>query len=131
MMKATAGCSDLRAEDAGREAVLSGWVSSWRDHGGVIFIDLRDIGGITQVVFGREKSGLGEEVEKQLKTEKESALKQADELRQLIHTMPDFDKLDKDQKEEINQFFDGFEYQINKQSLIAVVRDRANRYEKE
>ncbi len=66
MLKPTVDCSSLRAEDEGKDVVLAGWVSSWRDHGGVIFMDLRDIGGITQVVFGREKSSLGTEKEREL-----------------------------------------------------------------
>lgn len=49
-------CAALRAEDAGREAILCGWVDSRRDHGGVIFIDLRDREGVTQVVFRPEES---------------------------------------------------------------------------
>jgi aspartyl-tRNA synthetase len=44
-------CDDLRDTDAGGEARLSGWVHSKRDHGGLLFIDLRDHYGLTQCVF--------------------------------------------------------------------------------
>jgi aspartyl-tRNA synthetase len=44
-------CGALRASDAGRPARISGWVHSKRDHGGLLFIDLRDHYGITQCVF--------------------------------------------------------------------------------
>jgi aspartyl-tRNA synthetase len=52
-------CGDLRAADAGREARLMGWAHRTRDHGGVLFLDLRDRYGMTQVVFRPEKLDAG------------------------------------------------------------------------
>jgi aspartyl-tRNA synthetase len=49
-------CGELRALDAGHEAVLLGWVNRRRDLGNLIFIDLRDRTGITQIVFDAEQS---------------------------------------------------------------------------
>ncbi|WP_419663038.1 AspS: aspartyl-tRNA synthetase [Desulfosarcina variabilis str. Montpellier] len=53
-MRRTHHCNALTAKDMGKEVVLMGWVLRRRDHGGVIFIDLRDREGITQVVFNPE-----------------------------------------------------------------------------
>jgi aspartyl-tRNA synthetase len=49
-------CGELRAERAGQDVVLMGWVNRRRDHGNLIFLDVRDRSGITQVVLDKEKS---------------------------------------------------------------------------
>ena len=54
MLKRTHTCGELSAEHLDREVVLNGWVNAYRDFGGVVFIDLRDRYGLTQVVFEPE-----------------------------------------------------------------------------
>lgn len=53
-MLKTISCGSLRAEHAGQTATLAGWVHRRRDHGSLIFIDIRDRDGLTQVVFNPE-----------------------------------------------------------------------------
>src|SRR5205807_7720133 len=65
-LKRTHSCGELTAKDVGKEVVLFGWVHNRRDHGGAVFIDMRDRTGVTQVVFeaeaGKELHDLAQEL---------------------------------------------------------------------
>src|SRR5215469_2589472 len=62
-------CGALRLSDAGKKAVLMGWVNRRRDLGSIIFIDLRDRTGVTQIVFNRELSAAVHEKASALRNE--------------------------------------------------------------
>ncbi|HEX9620802.1 MAG TPA: aspartate--tRNA ligase [Polyangiaceae bacterium] len=68
-LKRTHDCGALRAADLGREVTLFGWVHNRRDHGSIVFVDLRDRGGLTQVVFDPEVSAEAHRVADALRSE--------------------------------------------------------------
>ena len=68
-LKRTHRCGDLRAADAGTDVVLMGWVHRRRDHGQVIFIDLRDRAGLAQIVFNRDSAPEAHAKAEELRTE--------------------------------------------------------------
>jgi aspartyl-tRNA synthetase len=68
-LKRTHDNGALRSEHIGNEVVLFGWVANRRDHGSLIFIDLRDREGVTQVVFDPDASGPAHELASQFRSE--------------------------------------------------------------
>ncbi len=68
-MKRTHTCGELSAKHLGESTTLCGWVDTVRDHGGIIFIDLRDRYGITQVVCDPDDSAAATEIAKSTRSE--------------------------------------------------------------
>jgi len=69
MLKRTYNCGQLRLEDAGKKVILAGWVHSYRDHGNLVFFDLRDREGLTQLVFNPEKCPEAHKLARTIRTE--------------------------------------------------------------
>ncbi|MCC7290521.1 MAG: aspartate--tRNA ligase, partial [Phycisphaerales bacterium] len=67
--KRTHKCGELRAANKGQRVRLVGWVNSYRDHGGMVFIDLRDYTGLTQVRFNPEGNADAHQVARALRNE--------------------------------------------------------------
>jgi len=62
-------CGDARPEHVGRELTLAGWTDTRRDHGGLVFVDLRDHTGISQLVINPERSPAAAETAKEIRNE--------------------------------------------------------------
>ena len=56
----THNCNELKKENSGQEVVLSGWINKKRDHGNLLFIDLRDNYGMTQCIIDKSNSSFKE-----------------------------------------------------------------------
>ncbi len=68
-LRRTHMCGALRASEAGKKAVLMGWVNRRRDHGNLLFVDLRDRSGVTQVVINAERNAVIHEKAEALRNE--------------------------------------------------------------
>ena len=68
-MKRTHYCGELRKSDVGKKVTLMGWVHRRRDHGGLIFIDLRDRDGLVQVVFNPARDSIVHSVAHEVRSE--------------------------------------------------------------
>ena len=69
MLKRTHNCGQLRLENDTQTVILSGWVNSYRDHGSLVFIDLRDRNGLVQLVFDPEAAPEAHKVARDLRCE--------------------------------------------------------------
>jgi aspartyl-tRNA synthetase len=62
-------CGELRADDAGRSVTVAGWTDTRRDHGGLVFVDLRDAAGKLQLVINPERSPAAAEIAHEIRNE--------------------------------------------------------------
>jgi len=63
------GCGEIGIDQEKNEIIIAGWVDSWRDHGSLLFIDLRDSTGTVQVVFDKSKSNSNHQIASSFRTE--------------------------------------------------------------
>jgi len=88
LLKRTNTCGELTQESSGKEVVLNGWVNTRRDLGGVIFIDLRDRYGLTQVVFSPQDDAEAHKLADQLRPEYVIGVRGTVKLRDEININP-------------------------------------------
>src|SRR6059036_174902 len=68
-LQRTHSCGELTSANQGQEVLLMGWVNRWRDHGQLLFVDLRDREGVTQMVFNAENNAELHRLAKSLRSE--------------------------------------------------------------